>query len=151
MFSQPTETFWIIRQPIDSHKTVMLHIRLLLLRPSPPQVNILGDAFLSQDLILTPDCLQVTYWSFLGTDGLSCLSAAITLLFIRYNLIGCICLPSGWYQLLCSGISQMEWEEVWARLFPFVLFQPDCRVEHEMSRFRVWVNIEVSNTVELEI
>lgn len=40
---------------------------------------------------------------------------------------------------------------VWARLFPSVLFQPDCRVEHEMSRFRVWVNVEVSNTVELEI
>ena len=151
MFSQPTETFWIIRQPIDSHKTVMLHIRLLLLRPSPPQANISGDAFLSQDLILTPDCLQVTYWSFLGTDGFRANLQLSPYYLYRFNLIGCICLPSGWYQLLCSGISQMEWEEVWARLFPFVLFQPDCRVEHEMSRFRVWVNIEVSNTVELEI
>lgn len=151
MFSQPTETFWIIRQPIDSHKTVMLHIRLLLLRPSPPQVNISGDAFLSQDLILTPDCLQVTYWSFLGTDGLSCLSAAITLLY-RYNLMVVYTYhPAG---TSCYALASARWSgggEVWARLFPFVLFQSDCRVEHEMSRFRVWVNIEVSNTVELEI
>lgn len=150
MFSQPTETFWIIRQPIYSHKTVMLHIRLLLLRPSPPKANISGDAFLSQDLILTPDCLQVTYWSFLGTDGLSCLSAAITL-----NYTNTVC----WLYILTIRLvpAVMLWHqpdgvgEVWARLFPFVLFQPDCRVEHEMSRFRVWVNIEVSNTVELEI
>lgn len=150
MFSQPTETFWIIRQPIDSHKTVMLHIRLLLLRPSPPQVNILGDAFLSQDLIRTPDCLQVTYWSFLGTDGLSCLSAAITLLLYRYNLMAVYTYhPAG---TSCYALASARWSGgVWARLFPSVLFQPDCRVEHEMSRFRVWVNIEVSNTVELEI
>ena len=149
MFSQPTETFWIIRQPINSHKTVMLHIRLLLLRPSPPQANISGDAFLSQDLILTPDCLQVTYWSFLGTDGLSCLSAAITL--ILYSLLVVYTYhPAGTSRY---ALASARWSggEVWVRLFPFVLFQPDCRVEHEMSRFRVWVNIEVSNTVELEI
>ena len=77
----------------------MLHICLLLLRPSPPQVNISGDAFLSQDLILTPRImghamglnpavilLSLSVWgSLLGFIGLIIALPLTTLLLSYYR------------------------------------------------------------------
>lgn len=70
-----------------------------------------------------------------------------------YYPIGFVYILSVWLMPVLLLWHQSVWGGgiVWTRLFPFILFQPDCRVENEMSRLGVGVNIEVSNTVELKI